>query len=182
MRPIAVSHAGTFFLLYALMLGLSCIHLYHAPIYATDAIQYMGNAWLMEDTDIVSVHRRVYAELRRSVPESALRQLVGKRPESPADQNEWRRERARSARICAEFLPLFAIRPLYNQTLCLISKTGVGLLRSAILISNVSYFAIGMMLFVWVRRYAGDVFGFAVSFLLMITPPLTELGRDLTSD
>jgi hypothetical protein len=64
----------------------------------------------------------------------------------------------------------------------LLSKTGLGLLRSAILISVASYFAIGVLLFVWLRQYAGILFGLAISFLLMISPPLTEIGRDLTSD
>jgi hypothetical protein len=147
-----------------------------------DSIQYMGNALLMEDTDIVRVHDRVYAELRHGVPDSALRGLLGIEGASPADQNESRQERARSPRIFAEFLPLFAIRPLYNQSLWLLSKTGLGLLRSAILISVASYFVIGVLLFVWLRQYAGILFAVAISFLLMISPPLTEIGRDLTSD
>jgi hypothetical protein len=61
-----------------------------------DAVQYMGNALLMEDTDIVSVHRRVYAELNRLVPEGARRGLLGNEPAAPRDQNDSRRERAKS--------------------------------------------------------------------------------------
>ena len=53
------------FSLYVCALGVASVHLYRTPIYAMDAVQYMGNALLMEDTDIVSVHRRVYAELNR---------------------------------------------------------------------------------------------------------------------
>ena len=181
MRSTATRDAGILFL-YLLGLGFSSVHLYRNPIYAMDSIQYMGNALLMEDTDIVRVHDRVYSELRHGVPDSALRGLLGSEGASPADQNESRRERARSPRIFAEFLPLFAIRPLYNQSLWLLSKTGLGLLRSAILISVASYFAIGVLLFVWLRQYAGILFGLAISFLLMISPPLTEIGRDLTSD
>jgi hypothetical protein len=116
------------------------------------------------------------------VPTAALRGLLGEEPTSPADQNRSRQERARNPRIFAEFLPLFAIRPLYNQTLWLLSKSGLGLVRSAILISVASYFAIGVMLLVWIRRYTGMALGAAISFLLMISPPLTEIGRDLTSD
>jgi len=181
MRPIAARDAAVLFL-YLLVLGFSSLHLYRSPIYAMDAIQYMGNALLMEDTDMVRVHNHVYAELRSRVPNTALQGLLGNESSSPADQNRSRQERARSPLIFAEFLPLFAIRPLYNQSLWLLSKTGLGLLRSATLISVVSYFAIGVLLFVWLKRYAGMVLGFAISFLLMISPPLTEIGRDVTSD
>ena len=181
MQPISTKEAAIAFL-YLLSLLLSTLHLYHNPIYAMDAVQYMGNALLMEDTNIVRVHERVYAELRRGVPANALRGLLGGDADSPTDQNESRRARARSPLIFAEFLPLFAIRPLYNQSLWLLSKTGLGLLRSAILISSVSYFSIGTLLLVWVRQYAGMMFGAVLSFLLMISPPMAEIGRDLTSD
>ena len=181
MQRIAATDWAIFFL-YALALGIASIHLYRTPIYAMDAVQYMGNALLMEDTDIVSVHRRVYAELTRWVPEGARRGLLGNEPGAPQDQNESRRERARSPQRYAQFLPLFAIRPLYNQSLWLLSKTGLGLVRSAILISVASYFAIGILLLVWLDRYVGAWFGSAMALLMMISPPLTELGRELTSD
>jgi hypothetical protein len=170
------------FSLYLCALGVASVHLYRTPIYAMDAVQYMGNALLMEDTDIVSVHQRVYAELNRWVPEGARRGLLGNQPGAPQDQNDSRRERARSPQHYAQFLPLFAIRPLYNQSLWLVSKTGMGLVRSAILISVASYFAIGILLLVWLVRYAGAWFGSGMALLLMISPPLTELGRELTSD
>ena len=181
MQRIAARDWAPFFL-YVLALGFASIRLYRTPIYAMDAVQYMGNALLMEDTDIVNVHRRVYAELSRRVPQTALRELLGNEPGAPKDQNDSRRERARSPRRYAEFLPLFAIRPLYNQSLWLVSKTGLGLVRSGILISVASYFAIGILLLIWLNRYAGAVFGSAMALLLMISPPLTELGRELTSD
>jgi len=169
-------------ILYILALGLSSIHLYRKPIYATDSIQYMGNALLMEGTDVVRIHHRVYAELSRSVPESAHRVLIGDDPGASEDHNRSRRDRARDPYHFAEFLPLFAIRPLYNQTLWLLSKTGLGLVHSSVLISAASYFLMGILLFLWLGRYAGVVFSFTMALLLMMSPPLTELGRETTSD
>lgn len=181
MRTIAVRDR-LLICMYLLALGLSSLHLYRKPVYAMDAVQYMGNALLMEDRDIVSVHHRVYAELHRRVPLDALRGLLGNDPGAPTEQNESRRERARNPYRYGEFLPLFAIRPLYNQSIWLLSKMGLGLLRSAILISVASYFAMGVLLLVWMQRYAGWAFSSPFAFLLMISPPLTELGRELTSD
>src|SRR5579871_2142203 len=167
---------------YVLLLGASSAHLYLKPIYDMDSVQYMGNALLMQERDIVRVHATVYSDLRNSVPPSALRGLLGEDPTAPTDQNESRRERARNPYRFAEFLPFFAIRPLYNQSLWLVSKTGLGLVHSAILISVSSYFVLGMLLFSWASRYATTAFSTVFCVLLMISPPLTDLGRDLTSD
>lgn len=170
------------FFLYVLALAVASFHLYRTPIYAMDAVPYLGNALLMEDTDIVSVHRRVYAELNRWLPEGARRGLLGNQPGAPQDQNDSRRERARSPQRYAQFLPLFAIRPLYNQSIWLVSKTGMGLVRSTIVISVAAYFAIEIPLLVRISRYAGAAVGSGMALLLMVSPPLTELGRELTSD
>jgi hypothetical protein len=115
-----------------------------------DSIQYMGNALLMEETDPVIVHQRVYSEIDLRVPKASRDQLLGHESGEPEDQNESRRERAINAYRFAEFLPLSAIRPLYNQTLWLVSKTGLGLVRASIFVSVASYFLLGILLMVWV--------------------------------
>ncbi|HTW57533.1 MAG TPA: hypothetical protein VMD99_05365 [Terriglobales bacterium] len=168
--------------LYVLAITLSAIHLYRKPVYSMDSLQYMGNALLMEDHDIVSVHRRVYAEVDRWVPANARRDLLGHEPGGREDQNRSLQLRAKNALIYAEFLPLFAIRPLYNQAIWVLSKTGLGLVRASIIISLVPYFAIALLLFTWLRHYAGVLFGTGMALLLMISPPLTDLGRALSSD
>ncbi|HEY3972405.1 MAG TPA: hypothetical protein VGM18_05330 [Candidatus Sulfotelmatobacter sp.] len=142
----------------------------------------MGNALLMEQTDPVQIHQRVYSELRRSVPRGALEQLLGNEAGAPPDQNRSRQERATNPYGFAEFLPLFAIRPLYNQTLYFVSKTGIGLVRSGILISVGSYFLLGVLLFAWVRDYTTPLLSLLICLLSMMSPPLTALGRDTTSD
>jgi hypothetical protein len=170
------------FLTYLLLLGVVSLHLYRSPTYDMDSIQYMGNALLMERTDVVGIHRRVYAELGEAVPKEEREPLLGYEPGAPADQNASRLERAANPYRFGEFLPMFAIRPLYNQTLYWVSKTGLGLVRAGIFISVVSYFLIGVLFFLWIRRHANGLFCLAVASLVMISPPLTSLGRDPTSD
>jgi hypothetical protein len=167
---------------YVLLLSLVSMHLYRTPTYSMDSLQYMGNALLMEERDPVRIHQRVYDELRRSVPKIPLDQLLGQQAGTSDDQNESRRMRAHDPYRFAEFLPLFAIRPLYNQTLYLVGKTGVGLVKAGVLISVASYFGIGILLFFWLTPYCGSLLGVAAPLLLMISPPLTLLGRDTTSD
>jgi hypothetical protein len=167
---------------YTVLLSLVSLHLYKNPIYSMDSIQYMGNALLMEETDPVIIHQKVYSEIKLRVPGVPQEQLLGYEPGAPQSQNDSRRERAMNPYRFAEFLPLFAIRPLYNQALWLISKTGLGLLRASIFLSVVPYFLLGILLILWLLRYVDMPLAFLMAFLLMISPPLTELGRDLGSD
>ncbi|MGD0567237.1 MAG: hypothetical protein ABSA78_02435 [Candidatus Sulfotelmatobacter sp.] len=170
------------FFLYVLALAGVSLHLYRTPVYSMDSIQYMGNALLMEETDIVRVHQRVYAEVERDVPKAARDGLLGHEAGAPEDQNKSRQERAANPARFGEFLPLFAIRPLYNQVLWLVSKTGLGLVRAGVVISVGSYFLVGILLFVWLREYVEPGFAFAISIVLMMCPPMMVLGRDTTSD
>jgi hypothetical protein len=142
----------------------------------------MGNALLMEETDMMRIHQRVYAEVQRSVPKAARDGLLGYEAGAPADQNRSRQERAANASRFAEFLPLFAIRPLYNQTLWLVSKTGLGLVRAGVAISVSSYFLLGILVYIWIRSYVHPGFALGFSVVLMMCPPMTILARDTTSD
>jgi len=157
------------FLLYIFMMGGAAIHLYRTPVYSMDSIQYMGNALLMEESDPVEIHRRVYSEVARAVPPRERAGLLGHEAGAPEDQNKSRQERAANAYRFAEFLPLFAIRPLYNQTLWVVSRSGLGLVRSGVLISVASYFGLGLLVFVWLGRYLNAGFSFAVAMLLMVS-------------
>jgi hypothetical protein len=72
-----VTASGALFWLYIMALAAASFHIYRTPIYAMDSIQYMGNALLMEDTDPVRIHQRIYLELDRSVPKTVLEHLKG---------------------------------------------------------------------------------------------------------
>ena len=176
------NQSSTILALYLAALALLSFHLYRTPIYDMDSLQYMGNALLMQERDPVQIHHQVYAELRRAVPKEIFDHLTGIEPAAPPDQNRSRQERAANPYHYVEFLPLFAIRPLYNQTLYLVSKTGIGLVRSGVLISVSSFFLLGALLFLWIRPYAPSLLALAASLITMMSPPLTDLGRDTTSD
>ena len=174
-RRRSITTTGVYALYVVMLLGLS-IHLYRTPYYDMDFLQYMGNALLMEESDPVRIHARVYGELHRYVPENALKGLVGNQPGAPEDQNRSRSERAKSPDRFMQFLPLFAIRPLYNQTLWLVSKTGLGMVRAGVLISVASYFGLGILLFTWLTRYLEPVLSLAISLVTML-PLARSSGR-----
>ena len=169
-------------LVYVTLLSMASHHLYKTPLYRMDSIQYMGNALLMENTDITRIHEQVYAEVDRSIPEPERANVIGQQIGAPPDQNRSRELRSHDAHRFAEFLPLFAIRPLYNQLLYLAYKSGIGLLRSTILISATSYFLLGVLLFLWMCKRSRLLLAAIFSSLLMLSPPVLTLGRENISD
>ncbi len=162
---------------YLTALFLVSVHLYRTPIYDMDMLGYMGNALLMRTTDVWEIHRRVYADIDR-LPKDARLGLLGLT--GSADQNASRRARADHAGNFAEFLPCFAIRPLYNQLLFMLSP--FGMIRASVLISVVSYFFLGWLMFQWARKHVNEVYAATASLVLMLTPPLLTIGRSTMTD
>jgi hypothetical protein len=164
--------------IYVLLLALVTAHFYLAPFWDLDMLGYMGNARLNDTTDPVKLHGLVYGELRASVPSSAFGYLTGA-PGEP-DQMGSKHERLVNAYHYAEFLPCFAIRPVYNQTIYWLSRTGLGLVRSIRLVSALSYYSTGIVVLLWLGRYTP--YSPVLSFLIMLLPPVSLLGRNTTAD
>jgi hypothetical protein len=154
-------------LFFALTLALLCLHLYRTPIYDMDLLGYAGNALLFKTQDVRAIHRAVYAEVRQ-LPNAKL--LMG---ESGQEQDASRRARAENSGNFAEFLPCFAIRPAYNFLLFVLSPLGIA--RASLLLSVVSFFLIGWVLFLWTDQAA-------LSLLVMLLPPMLAMGRSTMSD
>jgi hypothetical protein len=168
--------------IYLVLLGCVSFHAYRTPIYSFDALQYMGNAVLMEETDPVKVHDRVYSEINDRIPRIARQNMLGHELGAPEDQNKSLQERATNPYHYAEFLPCFAIRPMYNMSLYWLGKTGLGFLIAGIVLSAVSHFLLGILLFHWLTKYVAQWHGLCIALLAMITPPIMSLGRENTPD
>jgi hypothetical protein len=164
--------------IYVCLLAVVTAHFYLAPFWDLDMLGYMGNARLNDTTDPVKLHGLVYGELRASVPSSAFGYLTGA-PGEP-DQSGSKHDRLVNAYHYAEFLPCFAIRPVYNQTIYWLSRTGLGLVRSVRLVSALSYYLIGIVVLLWLGRYTPH--SPVLSFLIMLLPPISLLGRNTTAD
>ena len=164
--------------IYLVLLALVTAHFYLAPFWDLDMLGYMGNARLNDTSDPVKLHENVYGELRSSVPPSAFGYLTGA-PGEP-DQMGSKHERLVNAYHYAEFLPCFAIRPVYNQTIYWLSRTGLGLVRSIRLVSAFSYYLLGVLVLIWLQRHSP--YSLVLSFLIMLLPPISLLGRNTTAD
>ncbi len=165
---------------YVVVLGIFSIHLYRFPVYPMDTLGYMGNALLMKHLDSARIHELVYSELDQ-MSVGVRRDLLGIRGSGDAVQDASRQMRAKSVDSFSEFLPCFAIRPIYIQSLYALSLI-VGLRRSAVLLSVGSYFLLGILVFAWCLRYVRPYYAAASSLFLMLTPPVTLLGRSTLPD
>src|SRR5579863_460762 len=168
--------------LYLVLIGSISLHLYKNPVYNMDLVGYMGNALLIEDSNLVRVHATVYSELSRRVPQPALEHLLGHDPGAPEDQNNSRQLRAKDPYRFGEFLLFYAIRPLYNRVLLLLSKTGLGLVRATVFTSAASFFFLAVLLMAWMQKYVRLPIAIAMASLVMICPPVMSVGRETTSD
>jgi hypothetical protein len=162
---------------FAVFLALAAFRAYQYPSFTTDGFLYMANAVAMRGASILEIHDTVYREVRAGVPQPSLDHLLGNVPVE-TEQSRSFHERAVNPYHFAEFLPCFAVRPAFNELVYVLHyKLGIGLLRAPILISVVSYLAIGWVLLTWMSRYVAAPWAQLLSLLLMLTPGIWDLAR-----
>src|SRR5690348_12212564 len=88
---------------------------YHYPEYSTDGFSYMANAVAMKGASVQVIHQTVYAEAMAGVPAPEFKHLTGNDPSEVAYESNSFRQRAVNPYRFAEFLPCFAIRPIFNE-------------------------------------------------------------------
>jgi hypothetical protein len=162
-------------LLFAAMLAAVSWHTYRYPLYDLDMLGYMANVTALETFGASRIHAAVYSELPRHVPEGTRAHLLGQDNAGPDSAS--RRDRARNPDHFAEFLPCFAIRPLYIEILHILRRLGIDLVKVTILGSVLPYIALAVLIFVWSARYVGPVLASLFAFLLAVTPPILGLAR-----
>lgn len=162
---------------FAIVLTLAALRAYQYPAYTSDGFAYMANAVAMHGGDALQIHGTVYREVYASVPKNILSHLLGNDAiETPMSLSF--HERAVNPYHFVEFLPCFAVRPIFNELIYVLHYgLGIGLLRSTVLISVLSYWLLGWVVFNWISCYVPRSWAAPVSVLLMLTPPLWDLAR-----
>ena len=168
---------------FALCLTLACLRAYHYPEYSTDGFSYMANAVAMKGASIQVIHDTVYREAMAGIPGPVFKHLTGNDPSEPAWESNSFRERAANPYRFAEFLPCFAIRPIFNQLVYVLHYLlGVGLLKATVLIPVVCYWLMGWLVLAWTWRYVATPWAALISMLLLLSPPLWDIARSTTPD
>jgi hypothetical protein len=160
-----------------LVLALAAFRAYQYPAYNSDEFQYMANAVAMHGAGILEIHETVYREARAQIPQNILDHLLGKDPVETAQSRSYQ-ERAANPYRFAQFLPCFAVRPIFNELVYVLHYwLGVGLLRATVLLSVLSYWIMGCIVLAWISRYVGAPWAALISLLLMLAPSLWDLAR-----
>jgi|GEM_PF-1814589 hypothetical protein len=171
-------------LAFALILTLASLRAYRYPEYSTDGFSYMANAVAMSGASVQVIHDAVYRDAKAGIPETIFKHLTGDDPAEPLSERRSFRERAMDPYRFAEFLPCFAIRPVFNLLVYVLHfKLGVGLLRSIVILPVVSYWLMGWVAWIWMERYVGSAWASLLcASLLLLSPPVWELARSTTPD
>jgi hypothetical protein len=168
---------------FALWLTLASLRAYQYPEYSTDGFSYMANAVAMSGASIQTIHDTVYQEARAGVPGPVYAHLTGNdQSESAVETSSFHQREINPYRF-AEFLPCFAIRPIFNESVYVLHYWfGVGLLKAVVLIPVLSYWLMGWIVLAWMCRYVALPSSAMISALLLVSPPLWELARSTTPD
>jgi hypothetical protein len=168
---------------FALLLSFAALRAYRYPEYSTDGLSYMANAIAMRGASVRVIHDTVYREAKAGIPGPAFEHLTGNDANEPTMQNNSFHDRATNPYHFAEYLPCFAIRPIFTELVYVLHYWfGVGLLTSIVLIPAVSYWLMGWLVLIWICRYAAIEMACLMSIVLMLTPPLLDLARSTTPD
>jgi hypothetical protein len=131
---------------------------------------------VLENSKPEAIHAAVYGALARVPPGTRAHLLGQDQGPSPAQIASFR-DRANNPEHFVEFLPCFAIRPLYIELLHVLRKFGVGLLETTVIASVLSYIALAGLVFVWCCRYLGHRYAVVPAILLAIAPSTLSLAR-----
>jgi hypothetical protein len=167
---------------FVIVLTLAALRAYQYPAYCSDEFQYMANAVAMHGAHAPEIHATVYREVLAQVPGNILDHLLGKDAvDSP--QSRSYQERASNPYSFAQFLPCFAVRPIFNEFVYVLHYWfGVGLLRATVLVPVLSYWLMGCVALLWISAYVPPVWATLCCALLMLTPPVWDLARWTTPD
>src|SRR5438046_523576 len=128
---------------FAVLLTLAAFRAYQYPEYTSDEFEYMANAVAMHGGSVREIHDTVYGEAFDAIPKPILDHLLGKDAVETSQSLSFQ-ERARNPYRFAEFLPCFAVRPIFNELVYVLHYgLGIGLLRATVLIPVLSYWILG---------------------------------------
>jgi len=133
-------------------------------------------------------HGAVYDELRRSLPAAYYAELVGKSKSPflgthPGDVgDEYRRDMASNPTHFAQQLPLYRVKWLYLLLIWTLWKLGAGLYSATHLISLVTFFGSGLIVWRWLSLHMSEWAAAIVAVTTISQPGLVQAARSALPD
>jgi len=161
--------------LYFLFLVGASLYAYKKPLYNWDMLSYMALAAGVENHNIVATHDLVYDEAKKHVPEPFYSRLV-----EPA--HEFKHKMFTDPVAFNQQLVFYTIKPLYVSLIYLAHKAGLSLTKATVAPSVISYFLIGILLFLWLIKYLKIPLAGLISACAMLTAPMVNAAQLSTPD
>lgn len=177
---VELKRDGTFFGLlpvgiFLIYLGLVAAFAFLRPYYNYDLLAYVALAIDIEEADDRVIQYQAYDEIRSAAPEKIYAEFVN--PLHPA-----RAERFRNVDSFSQWIDLYRVRPAYIFTIYGISKLGVPVVTSSILVSVLSSIAFCLILFSWLRKYLNEWRSAIATAILCTSAGLPDVARLSTPD
>lgn len=154
-----------------LLLISASLFLARRPYYNWDMFPYMALALERSDIPFIDTHRQVYQAAREIMIPSDFEAISSRQPELMKDPKAFE-----------AILPYYQIKPGYVLVVSALYSFGVHPLTATWLPSILSYLAIGLMLFFWLRRTGPSLIAGITTLLVMATPVMTGLARYSSPD
>jgi hypothetical protein len=161
------------FLLYLFFLGGLCLRWLSTPYYNWDLLIYVASVHSIEEDDVSIVHKETYETVKNYVPDSVYSKLI---------QGEFRTKAKEDSEFFTHNVNLAKSRPLYIGLIYLLTKFNVNSVFAILLISSLSVFLMGIIVFAWIIKYYGSIYSFILSAAIVLIINFKELARLSTAD
>lgn len=150
------------------------------PLYDFDMVAYMGVITEYDTKNSKILHEKVYSELKREMSPQVYNQLVSN---NSIGTHKVRVRCFESPIYFQQYLSFHRVKPLYTRLAYLIYKTSnCTLIESILWVSILSFIGLGLLFFIWIKKYLSPVIAFVISMLVLLLSPVADLARDLTPD
>lgn len=163
-----------YLLFFLLLLGVA-VYCYKRPAHNWDMLAYMALTAHIDHANFEEVHTMVYDAARRYADSASYKLLV-------LPSNAQRHQMHTDYRAFQQAMPFYIVKPLYIGCSYLFYKLGFNLVTAVLLPSVLAFLGIGMLLFHWLSKYAGNSKAMVLAFLFMCTPPFISSAKLATPD
>lgn len=158
----------------ALLLSAHCLRYNN---YSSDTPEFAGNVVAIQTTDPIAIHHIAYDAVAREAPSMVQSHILG--TDLNTNEAAVRRDKHADPYRFVQFLPYFSVKPLYIESLYLVHRAGVGLVRSIAVVSTVSFLVLTILVYLWIRRAGGAV---EIGCLILFVPEVLEIGQQAGPD
>lgn len=145
------------------------------PRYNWDMIPYSALALEVNGYEKDEIHDEAYLQIKESVTSDVYFALTN--PES-----KYRTKIFNSSEELEKELMFYSVKPFYIGAVSFFYFMGISIAQATVLPSCIGFFLLSFILFNWLKKYAGNLLAFLLSFLFVLSPFMREAAMISTPD